>query len=110
MPYERPDIRANTRLRVKIRDRRCRYCGKRWVPGFSGHWEIDHIWPVSLGGKNRDSFWKGNLALACRDCNRSKSNHVGDPWIPSPVTNFQQVLSFCLAIALKDIPIKGEDY
>lgn len=108
--YPRPDIRANTRLRVKLRDRKCRYCGKPWRPWLSELWEMDHIWPVSLGGRNRNSFFDGNLALACQPCNRSKSNSVGHPWIPSELSNGQKVLSFALAIILKDIPVKGKDY
>lgn len=105
----RAPIRANTRLRVTLRDRRCRYCKRPWRP-WEKDWEIDHIWPVSLGGKNRNSFWDGNLALACLTCNRTKSNHVSDLWQPVPLTNFQKVLSFALAIILEDIPIKGIDY
>lgn len=73
-------------------------------------WCMDHIWPVSYGGKNRNSFFNGNLALACEPCNLAKSNKIDDSWVPSPLTNWQQVKSFILAILLNDIPVKGEDY
>ena len=39
--------------------------------------ELDHIWPVSLGGETRDS----NRADLCSVCNRGKSNTPGYfPW------------------------------
>lgn len=43
----------------------CRYCGSVDAP-----FEIDHIVPRSMGGGDEAS----NLAVACRPCNRLKSN------------------------------------
>jgi len=50
----------------------CQYCGwsgasefDRW---FIANFNIDHIKPVSAGGKDEDS----NLVLACRSCNLYK--------------------------------------
>lgn len=43
----------------------CVYCGSKY------NIEIDHIIPISHGGKRTDD----NLVSACRDCNTSKNNH-----------------------------------
>jgi predicted phage replisome organizer len=43
----------------------CVYCGSE------DNLEIDHIIPISHGGKGTDD----NLVSACRDCNTSKNNH-----------------------------------
>lgn len=43
----------------------CVYCGSKY------NIEIDHIIPISHGGKGTDD----NLVSACRDCNTSKNNH-----------------------------------
>ena len=51
----------------KIDNFSCRYCG-RTPP--SVILEIDHIIPVSKGGKDN----KENLITACFDCNRGKTN------------------------------------
>lgn len=48
---------------------KCQYCG-RGAPDVI--LEIDHILPVSEGGKN-DLL---NLVTSCRDCNRGKSNKL----------------------------------
>ncbi|OAD19806.1 HNH endonuclease [Candidatus Thiomargarita nelsonii] len=45
--------------------RKCAYCGAENVP-----LEIEHIQPKSKGGTNRVS----NLTIACRNCNKKKSN------------------------------------
>lgn len=58
------------RLRFKILKRdglRCRACGK---DGEATELEVDHINPVSKGGKTEEE----NLQTLCRDCNRGKSN------------------------------------
>lgn len=57
------------RLRFKVFERdsfTCQYCGKK-TPEVILH--IDHIYPVSKGGKNEIE----NLITACRDCNLGKS-------------------------------------
>lgn len=51
---------------------RCEYC-KAPEAIFNFPFEVEHVLPSSQQGKNVDS----NLALACRSCNLSKSNHVG---------------------------------
>ena len=45
--------------------RKCAYCGAENLP-----LEVEHIQPKSKGGSNRVS----NLTIACRKCNRKKSN------------------------------------
>lgn len=59
--------------RIYERDHyKCQYCGwdgasdfNKW---FIANFNIDHIKPVSAGGKDEDS----NLVLACRSCNLYK--------------------------------------
>lgn len=64
--FKRCPISPKLRFRVLQRDgHRCQYCGAR-APGVP--LEIDHIRPVSAGGRN--VF--GNLLTACFDCNRGK--------------------------------------
>lgn len=50
---------------------RCVYCGND-----TGPLECDHVVPVSAGGSHEDN----NLATACRDCNRAKSNKLLSEW------------------------------
>ncbi len=45
---------------------RCGYCGKSLV---GQDFEIEHIIPVSKGGRNSND----NLAVVCPNCNRAKS-------------------------------------
>lgn len=51
----------------------CPCCGCDMILGYD--YELDHIYPLSLGGTNED--W--NLWFMCGDCNRKKSNE--DPFI-----------------------------
>lgn len=52
-------------LRKKVDDR-CFYCGV----ALNGGGEVDHKTPISRGGNNL----RRNLTLACRTCNRDKTN------------------------------------
>lgn len=64
----RKPISKRTRFEVFKRDMfSCQYCGKK-SPDVVLH--VDHIKPVSKGGKNTIT----NLITACRDCNLGKSN------------------------------------
>jgi RHS repeat-associated protein len=60
---------------------RCEYCGGELDPkaGSTDSYEADHRDPHSKGGRST----KENLAPACRDCNRDKSNKTLDEWKPS---------------------------
>ena len=59
------------RERIKLRDNyTCQQCGKYMPDGVGLH--IDHIIPVSKGGKTVES----NLQVLCSVCNGSKSNRV----------------------------------
>lgn len=63
---ERKPISKKMRFEVFKRDGfRCQYCG-RSAPDVI--LEVDHITPVSAGGKNSLM----NLVTSCRDCNRGK--------------------------------------
>lgn len=53
----------------------CAYCGDR-----SQYMEIDHVIPLSRGGRHSI----GNLIPACRLCNRRKSNRLLIEWRMSP--------------------------
>jgi hypothetical protein len=48
---------------------RCEYCHAPEA-AFNFPFEIDHIRPTALGGRDED----GNLALVCRSCNAYKSD------------------------------------
>lgn len=68
---------------------RCAYCdfvgAVNWDlrPGQERGWvqfvdlELDHIWPEHLGGTGDPD----NIALACRDCNRSKGHKTLSEWL-----------------------------
>lgn len=68
MAEKRKTISKKLRFEVLKRDKfTCQYCG-RMAPDVV--LEIDHIKPVSKGGKN-DIM---NLITSCKECNRGKSN------------------------------------
>src|SRR4051812_29687839 len=50
---------------------RCEYCHAPEI-AFNVVFEVEHILPSAHGGTDEE----GNLALACRSCNISKSNHI----------------------------------
>lgn len=65
---ERKSLSKKTRFEVFKRDKfTCQYCGKSAPEVVL---EIDHIKPVSKGGKNEML----NLVTSCFDCNRGKKN------------------------------------
>jgi 5-methylcytosine-specific restriction endonuclease McrA len=70
--YQKP--KHNMRLskrNIFLRDEfSCQYCG---IPVKESDATLDHVHPVSLGGKNT---WE-NLTTACKPCNWNKSNRVG---------------------------------
>jgi 5-methylcytosine-specific restriction protein A len=51
----------------------CFYCGKKTPPG---ELTIDHIVPVSRGGKST----KGNIVPACKACNTKKKQLLPMEW------------------------------
>ncbi len=51
----------------------CHYCGKKTIPG---ELTMDHIVPVSRGGKSV----KGNVAAVCKECNNSKKQMLFTEW------------------------------
>lgn len=64
--------RVTNKLRFEIYERdgyRCRNCGKG---GGEKDLEIDHVYPVSKGGKST----RDNLQTLCRTCNLKKGNRV----------------------------------
>ena len=59
-------------IRRRLKDC-CAYCGL----ALNGFGEVDHVIPVSRGGNSFPS----NLTLACRTCNRDKSNKTVEEFI-----------------------------
>ncbi len=62
--------KVSNKMRFSIYDRdghRCRKCGR-----FTNDLEIDHIIPISKGGKSTYD----NLQTLCRSCNQQKSNYI----------------------------------
>lgn len=55
----------------------CQYCGT------SENLTIDHVLPVSRGGKNT---W-GNMITCCWKCNNEKNNRTPEEWGTLPMTN-----------------------
>jgi len=51
----------------------CYYCGKKIS---SGEFTMDHIIPLSKGGKSI----KSNIVLACKNCNSNKKNFLPTEW------------------------------
>lgn len=89
----REKISDGLRFRVLSRDGfRCRYCGAH---GSETQLQIDHVVPVTAGGKNHER----NLVTACKSCNSGKRaktleespclvaspgeclRNIDDPWI-----------------------------
>jgi hypothetical protein len=62
-----PTLSQNLRYQILQRDKKCRLCGRSADDGVK--LEVDHILPVSKGGKNTPE----NLQALCRDCNSGKS-------------------------------------
>lgn len=54
----------------------CTYCDRSFTEKVVA--EIDHIIPLARGGLHE---WS-NLAPACRDCNRDKSDRDMSDWLP----------------------------
>ena len=68
-------ITADQRSKVFKRDRgRCRYCYQFVGPNGAAY-EIDHVVPRAKGGLTE----MANLVLACRACNRAKSDAIWKP-------------------------------
>jgi 5-methylcytosine-specific restriction endonuclease McrA len=70
--YQKPKRTMRLAKRnIFLRDEyRCQYCG---VDVKESDATLDHVHPVSLGGKNT---WE-NLTTACKPCNWNKSNRTG---------------------------------
>lgn len=70
---ERTPLPAAVRHAILARDgERCRYCGT-----FDGPFQIDHVWPIALGGGDEPE----NLVVACRTCNASKGAKPLEVWL-----------------------------
>lgn len=73
-PRERDSIPEALRRFVIERDAfTCTYCDEEGEPNFDPDgrsWEIDHVVPITKGGKTIPA----NLTLSCFACNRAKGN------------------------------------
>lgn len=85
---------ALSKRNLMLRDKcECQYCGHHLRTDTA---TIDHVLPVSRGGKNT---WK-NTVLSCKPCNNKKGSKTpaeagmglrSKPWTPSRVLLLQQV-------------------
>ena len=72
-PSQRNRMTPTLRLAILERDKfRCCYCGRNAYDGVKLH--VDHIVPVSKGGKTI----KGNLQTLCEECNIAKRDKIID--------------------------------
>lgn len=93
--------RVSNKMRFSIYERdgyRCRKCGRR-----SNNLEIDHIFPISKGGKSEYS----NLQTLCHNCNAKKSNTVERGAI-NPKAKWQGVNISCELCGAPMVIVKGK--
>ena len=84
------------RYDILVRDGfRCKICGASAADGVKLH--VDHILPVSKGGKTVES----NLRTLCERCNLGKSNKIES--VPVPVTQTQRADSNTKCPEIKSI-------
>jgi hypothetical protein len=82
---KRKPLSKKLRFEVFKRDSfKCQYCGAKppKVPI-----EVDHIVPVSNGGKNDEL----NLITSCFDCNRGKSNNELDIVLDTTISKVEKI-------------------
>lgn len=65
------ELRASAWWQRKRASGVCHYCRKKFPPAAL---TMDHLVPLVRGGKST----KGNLVVACKDCNSKKKYHL--PW------------------------------
>jgi len=66
-----PDVNTRVINLLKRQEGKCRYCGLTFKDG--DKWEVDHILPTSLGGKD----WYSNLQLLHKHCHDQKTARDG---------------------------------
>lgn len=92
--------RVSNKMRFSIYERdghRCRKCGRR-----SDNLEIDHIFPISKGGKSEYN----NLQTLCHECNIKKSNTV-ERGAVNPRAKWQGVDVSCKLCGAPMVIVKG---
>lgn len=67
------ELRNSQWWKNKIANAECYYCHKKLLPREA---TMDHIVPISRGG----SSVKGNVVVACKQCNTSKKDQVAVEW------------------------------
>lgn len=93
--------RVSNKMRFSIYERdghRCRKCGR-----YSNNLEIDHIFPISKGGKSEYN----NLQTLCHECNVKKSNTVERGAI-NPKSKRQGVNISCELCGAPMVIVKGK--
>lgn len=75
MRNRRRPVRASKRQKVASRWLLCAYCGRSL--GDLNKLTIDHVNPVSRGGKSEI----GNLVGCCLTCNHAKADRTPEEWI-----------------------------
>ena len=87
---KREGISSRTRFEVFKRDGfKCQYCG-RAAPSVA--LVVDHVEPVSSGGKNN----RDNLISACVDCNAGKSDKPLSYHLPSVRLFFREIEGYMI--------------
>jgi 5-methylcytosine-specific restriction endonuclease McrA len=93
----RKKISKKTRFQVLNRDGfTCQYCGRR-PPVVKLH--VDHVVPVSKGGKNHIS----NLVTSCQDCNLGKSNRYLQPRFVNSLDGAGVVKNMLIRMILREL-------
>lgn len=93
--------RVSNKMRFSIYERdghRCRKCGR-----YSNYLEIDHIFPISKGGKSEYN----NLQTLCHECNVKKSNTV-EHGTTNPRAQWQGVHVSCELCGAPMVIVKGK--
>lgn len=72
---------SQIKARLELYEFRCAYCGT----AIQDDYELDHIMPVSRGGKNVIE----NIAPVCLSCNRSKYDRTVEEWIQEMRTRLE---------------------
>lgn len=93
--------RVSNKMRFSIYERdghRCRKCGR-----YSNHLEIDHIFPISKGGKSEYN----NLQTLCHECNSKKSNTV-ERGAVNPKSKWQNVDVYCELCGAPMVIVNGK--
>ncbi len=75
---------------------KCAYCGKKQLRVGQEIMHLDHVIPLTRGGKHLES----NLILCCYQCNNSKFNKLLQNWRPDLIPKIEKLLKIKLDNAI----------